>query len=229
MTAPYHCFDSTLLLTSERHKASTDKVLALQKLSKSYSPFYKPSQIISIDDARRRRSQHSDKSVELAAIAELLHLVFYCSTPGMRPYPAAGGIYTVQLYLIANSVINLDNGVYFLRYSDEALEQIGTSDDASTFQSQNLFQNSMRLVPLTLLLIADTQIAQNKYHDRSSRMALIEAGCLLQTIYLASTRLGLPACALGAISDRSAFSVAKLRMSKDVIFACAMAVGGSEV
>lgn len=227
MSPHYHCFDSTLLLTSERHKAANDQALTLQKLSTSFAPFYKPSRVITIEDARLRRSHHSSKSVALATVAELLHLTFYHSTPGMRPYPAAGGIYTVQLYMIATGVNNLEGGVYFLRYSEQALEQIGSAQEALDFKAQNLFQNHAHDAPLIFLLIADTQIAKNKYHDRSSRMALIEAGCLVQTIYLASTHLRLSTCALGAISDRSAIRIARLRTSSDIIFACGMALGGA--
>jgi SagB-type dehydrogenase family enzyme len=228
MNHPSEIFDSTLKLMSQQQSVAASQATILQKTSQSLAPFYKPIGEINIEQARNRRSSHSYGSLLLSEVAELLHLsMFNTDTEGLRPYPAAGGIYTVNMYLVANQVSQLNSGIHYVRWSDKSLEQIGTAETAKIFLENSVFQPDKESIPLIALLVADTRLSYYKYHDRSIRMAFIEAGGLLQTLYLAGTKLGLSVCALGAISDRAALRLCKLDPSSEVMLACGLAIGGN--
>src|SRR5690242_8182997 len=129
MNHPSELYDSTLLLMAEQRGISDNQAIAIQKTSLSFAPFYKAMDSISIENARNRRSSRNFGSLELSNLAELLHLsMFNTNTEGLRPYPAAGGIYSVNMYFVSLQVKQLPAGIHFLRWSDKSLEQIGTED-----------------------------------------------------------------------------------------------------
>ena len=162
----------------------------------------------------------------LKELGELLHLSLYSSErPDARPYPAAGGIYSVNLYFAAMSVDGLPSGIHFVRWQDQALEQIGSEGAARELYDQTYHPN-MNDLPLIAVLVADLRLSTYKYRDAAMRMAYIEAGALLQTLYLAANKLNLPICALGGISDRAALKITKMEPSADIIFNCGVAIGG---
>lgn len=220
-------FDSTLALSTPATAVHPELARQIRSASLSFAPYYNPKQSVSIDDARRRHSSYSSNRVKLKDLAELLHLSLFDTTrPDARPYPAAGGIYSVQLYLAALAVDGLNSGIHFVRWTDKTLEEIGCEQEAQCLYEQ-LFQPGKLSMPLIGLLVADLRHASFKYRDAAYRMAYIEAGALLQTMYLAASRLELPICALGGISDRTALQVTKLAPSADIVFTCGLAIGGT--
>ena len=219
-------FDSTLVLTTDKTAISEDTARQIQQANRTFAPYYKPLQSISIEDARTRKSSYEFGAVGLKELGELLHLSLYSSErPDARPYPAAGGIYSVNLYLAAMSVDGLPSGIHFVRWQDQVLEQIGSDSAARELYDQTYHPN-MNDVPLIAVLVADLRLSTYKYRDAAMRMAYIEAGALLQTLYLAANKLNLPICALGGISDRAALKITKMEPSTDIIFNCGVAIGG---
>jgi SagB-type dehydrogenase family enzyme len=105
------------------------------------------------------------------------------------------------------------------------LEQIGSESAARELYDQTYHPN-MNDLPLIAVLVADLRLSTYKYRDAAMRMAYIEAGALLQTLYLAATKLHLPICALGGVSDRAALKITKMEPSADIIFNCGAAIGG---
>lgn len=219
-------FDSTLALSTPKTAIPQEVARQMRMASLTFAPYYNPAQSVSIDDARHRQSSYSDQSLTIRDLAEFLHLsLFETTRPETRPYPAAGGIYSVQLYLAALSVEGLNAGIHFVRWTDKTLEEIGTAAEAQALYDQ-LFQPGKMSMPLIALLVADLRQSSFKYRDAAYRMAYIEAGALLQTMYLAGAKLNLPICALGGISDRTALKVTKLEPSADIIFTCGATIGG---
>ena len=224
----YELHKSSVLLTSKANVPSSDLSIRLRETSESVAPYYKPLETISIEEARTRRSTLSGVSISAQSMAELLFLsMFDTKDEGRRPYPAAGGVYTVQMYLLAYQVKDLAGGVYFVRWSDRNLEKIGSLDAAVRFREEAIFQEKKESIGAIGLLVSDARLARIKYHDRAWRMGMIEAGALLQTLYLAGSKLSLPICGLGAISDRAVLKLCRLQPSADVSFACGVAIGGN--
>lgn len=219
--------ESTLLLTDEQHRATNKKSMMLHDASKSTGHFYRPSSTLSIEWARERRSRHSTSALHISQLGNLLNLsLFETNVSGLRPYPAAGGIYSVHPYIAALNVEELESGVHYVDCNSRRFGQIGTSEKVSSFLVSGIHQENKDQISAIMLLIIDTRLSMMKYHDRAWRFGLLEAGCLMQTIYLAAEKLGIAACGLGGISDRSALKLCGLIPSESVMFACGIALGG---
>lgn len=227
--APFELHASSVLLPSGLAAVTPAEAVDLSIRARTAGPFFKPLGHVSIDEARQRRSAYNVATgLEMAQLAELLHLaMFDTDSAGKRPYPAAGAIYAVQVYLAAYHVNNLEAGVYYVRWSEAMLERVDTAESAERFRDDAVLQPGKEEVPLIALLVADTRLSHRKYHERSTRFALIEAGCLLQTLSLAAAKLKLTVCGLGAISDRAALRLCQMQPHDQVVFACGMAIGGS--
>ena len=221
-------FDSSLQLSTPKTTVSESLARQIYQSNLTFAPYYKAHEKITINDARGRQSSREFPTLSLKNIGELLNLsLFDVARPGSRPYPAAGGIYCVHLYLAALGIGDLNSGIHYVRVSDKTLEKIGEEAEAKDI-NQSLWQPSSSTMPLVALLVADLRLLQYKYRDLAYRMAMIEAGALMQTMYLAAAKLELPICALGGISDRAALKVTKLAPCDEVVFACGIAIGGPQ-
>ena len=226
MNSSFELFESSLLLRDLRHRPSPQSSQALAEAARSYGPYHDTDWVIGIEDALTRRSRPSEgDSPYLRDLAELiLKAVVESSDPARRPYPAAGAIYTAQMYFVVRRVPDLPSGTYFFRAADVALERIGSSEEAEEFLVDGLYQDRQENIPALVLLLSDITLAKQKYHDLAIRFALLEAGAVLQNCYLAAERLGLAVCALGAISDRRALDVCHRIGNDDVFFAGALSI-----
>jgi SagB-type dehydrogenase family enzyme len=230
MASSFELFESSLLLRDLRHRPSPQSSLALTEAARSYGPYHDTDWVISVDDALTRRSRPSDRNTpQLRDLAELiLKAVVESSDPARRPYPAAGAIYTAQMYVVVRRVQDLPSGTYFFRAVDAALERIGSAEEAEEFLDNGLYHDHQETIPAVLLLISDITLARQKYHDLAIRFALLEAGAVMQNCYLAAERLGLAVCALGTISDRQAFDVCHRVGGDNVFFAGGLSIAGRQ-
>jgi SagB-type dehydrogenase family enzyme len=120
-------------------------------------------------------------------------------TYSSRPYPAAGSAYELELYLTVSNCEGLARGLYHYDAGSHALVAI----DASTRQLQALsmaaeFAMDASGPPQILITIAARfgRISW-KYSSIAYALILKDAGCLIQTFYLAATDMGLDGCAIG--------------------------------
>jgi SagB-type dehydrogenase family enzyme len=228
MQRPYELFESTLMGMSGAQAPPASLGAELSVAAQTAGPFLRPLGSVSIAAARRRRSERAYGRLEVGALAELLSLTLLdAAQPGSRPYPAAGALYAVHPYLAVLDVDGLDAGVYYVRWATGTLERLDDGEAARTFVDEALVQEDKASIPAVALLMADTRMARTKYHDRAARFAMIEAGCLLQTLYLAAAELGLGVCGLGAIADRAALRLCQLPPSPQVFLTCGAALGGA--
>lgn len=217
-------WESSLLLDINQHQSSHEEIVTLQDFSKTMGPFNMTGKSVSINEAKTRRSRAEKRRFfSFGDLVNFIHLSFYATnTENLRPYPAAGAIYSVQFYLIAYDIHDLPSGVYYLRWSDKQLELVNSEDQAISFRHSHIFQNNKERFSAIALMVIDTQLSSSKYHDRAWRFGLIEAGALLQTMYLAAEKLELATCALGAIADRPALQLCGLTPHQSRIFACGL-------
>jgi crotonobetainyl-CoA:carnitine CoA-transferase CaiB-like acyl-CoA transferase len=88
-------FRSSLELLESEHTPTEEYSTALRRIALTNAPYYRPSEIVSIDDARTRRSRNSINTVQVlgSEVATLLHLsLFATNGDNRRPYPAAGAL-----------------------------------------------------------------------------------------------------------------------------------------
>jgi SagB-type dehydrogenase family enzyme len=160
-------------------------------------------------------------------LAELLHLSLYATADdeGRRPYPAAGGLYSAHLYLAVYDVAGIEAGMYYVRWCDQVLEGINTGEATAEFLRLDMYQADQETIPCIALIMLDTTLAHAKYGHRAFRFGLLEAGALMQTIYLAAEKVGLSVSTLGLVCDRPALRLCRLAPGEHVSYATSLSIG----
>lgn len=122
----------------------------------------------------------------------------------LRPYPSAGGLYPVQIYVIAVDVRGLDSGVYFYQPEAHAVRQLKEISDTSELPSLFYSSNDVFEPNPPNFIFALTGLlgrSKAKYGDRGYRFVLQESGHIAQNILLASQCLSLAAVPYGGFKD----------------------------
>jgi SagB-type dehydrogenase family enzyme len=221
---------SSLALRGPMHRPSILLSAGLQDLAESTGPYYRPDITLDISSARTRRSRGSSGTPRLEA-GDLLSLIdlaaFDTDAPSRRPYPAAGALYATHLYFCVCKVNGIPSGIYYLRWVDRRLERIGNEDEADGFIEQAVDQEDKDSIQCLILVLIRTEISSAKYSDRAIRFAMLEAGALMQTCYLAGESLGIRVCALGTISERLAMELCRAQAEESTRLGVALSVAGT--
>jgi SagB-type dehydrogenase family enzyme len=116
----------------------------------------------------------------------------------LRPYPAGGGCYELEIYLIIRSCQGFASGLY---YYDPKNHRICKISDPTSATDQILLEAKLangRVVPQVLIcLAARFSRVSWKYESIAYATILKNVGVLYQTMYLVATAMGLAPCALG--------------------------------
>jgi SagB-type dehydrogenase family enzyme len=141
-----------------------------------------------------------------------------------RPAPSPGGMYPLELYLIARNVAGVDPGTYHFQPVGHGLEQVRDAIPPPALHGY-LFMNQPYVVEasVTLVMTAVFERSLKKYGDRGYRYALIEAGHVAQNISLVCAALGLAGCPLGGFFDIEVAQLLKLDIARELpIYAFAL-------
>lgn len=159
-----------------------------------------------LDDAlRARRSQRAPfppGRFDQKTLAALLELS--AGTTGavgderLRAYPSAGGLYAIELYLLARAPCAL-RGIYHYAPNRHVLAELGPepADLSDVLYADGLEHGA----PVLLVLTTVFDRIHDKYGERGYRFALLEAGHLAQNLLLVAQSLGLPAVPLGGFAE----------------------------
>lgn len=132
------------------------------------------------------------------ALLSLFQNVFGKEVP---EYPSAGGLYPVQAYLyLSRNGIDMNRGLYLYDFEEGFVRQVITPDLAliyKAFESHSLVEDSGAVV----VLVANLEVSQRKYSNRSYRYACLEAGHIAQNFYQQVKPLELSACEYGGFCD----------------------------
>ncbi len=118
-----------------------------------------------------------------------------------RPYPAGGGLYELETYVVVSRCVNLEPGLYhydpaehqLIRLSDRTPEVQQMLRDAA--ESTGLPEDSLQVL---LILAARFPRLAWKYESIAYALTLKHVGVVYQTTYLAATAMGLAPCAVGS-------------------------------
>lgn len=171
------------------------------------SPVYKSQFSVeqALKNVRPRRS-YSDDAVSLENVSQLLWAAQGVNVEwGDRTAPSSKSTYPLSLYLIANNITNLENGLYLYIPGDRqivhTLDPI-TSGNYQTALFNNLNQNSMKNPAGVFVITGNMNKMAEAYggvaHDREVYM---EAGHAAQNIYLQAESLKLGSVALGSFDE----------------------------
>jgi SagB-type dehydrogenase family enzyme len=136
-----------------------------------------------------------------------------------RPFPSAGGLYPLELYVATQQVAELADGIYHYDARAHALELLRPGRYHDTLADLTIEQHVLRDANLVILLAAVFQRTQWKYGQRGYRYVWIEAGHVAENIYLVAAALGLGPVAIGGFFDEQVNRLVGLpRDEEDVIY-----------
>ncbi|HEX5874751.1 MAG TPA: SagB family peptide dehydrogenase [Pyrinomonadaceae bacterium] len=118
-----------------------------------------------------------------------------------RPYPAAGGLYELELYVVSNACEDLDPGHYHYEPQTHQLRKIS----APSAHTESLLMDASQgttvpreKIQILIIVAARFQRISWKYSSMAYAATLKNTGVLFQTMYLVATAMGLAPCAVGS-------------------------------
>lgn len=119
-----------------------------------------------------------------------------------RPVPSGGGLYPLELYVLARNVDGLATGVFHYAALTHTAEQVRTVPLPEPFLA-GLFLGQPYAASSAAIVVLSAVVERSlwKYGDRGYRYILLEAGHAAQNLNLAAAALGLGSCNLGGFFD----------------------------
>ena len=141
-------------------------------------------------------------SVDLADVSQLLWAAQGINRPdGHRTAPAAGGIYALEMYVVAARVRGLPAGVYHYRQAGHVLETVSTGDRLQAITDSATHQAWQADAALAVVFTSDYARLSGRFRDRAERYVPMEVGFAAQNLYLEVAALGLGTTFAGSFQD----------------------------
>ena len=140
--------------------------------------------------------------------------------------PSAGGLYPLELYVLARNVNDLATGLYHYDCVADDLAFIAARPWEGEAKKALYSWSHVNCVPAIIGIGAAFDKTQVKYGPRGYRYILLEAGHVAQNICLAVGELGMSSLCLGGYRDSVLNRLLKLDGSK-VAVVYTVAVGES--
>jgi SagB-type dehydrogenase family enzyme len=119
----------------------------------------------------------------------------------LRAWPSAGGLYPLDVYLIAAKVEGLESGIYHYNIIENALEKI-KSRSLDIILDEGFFrQEFITNASVTILFVACFERTKSKYGERGYRYVLLDTGHASQNILLTCEQLKINAVAIAGFCD----------------------------
>jgi SagB-type dehydrogenase family enzyme len=160
---------------------------------------------------RRSVRDFSNAALELSQVAQLVWAAqgVTCAA-GHRAAPSAGGLYALDLHIIAANVHGLPAGVYKYEQLTHELVSLTEGDLRGQLAHAALEQPAIPQAAAIFLVSAVYARISDKYGERGIRYAHMEAGHAAQNLLLQAVALGLGAVLVGAFDDAAVRRVLRL-------------------
>jgi SagB-type dehydrogenase family enzyme len=176
-----------------------------------------------------------DSPVELTELGSLLHAAY--GVLGSveldwefleRPVPSGGGLYPLELYILAQQVRNLSGGAYHYVPLGHRLEVVHHHPLPRLLTSE-MFLGQPYLIEAAAIIIITAVVERSlwKYEDRGYRYILLEAGHVAQNLNLCASAMGLASLNLGGFFDEDVMRLLRLDLDREIVV-YAVALGRSE-
>lgn len=203
--------NSKITRSAPRIAQSTESILVAPSGFKRYvhspprdlpPPGADGSSLLSVLRARRSCRTYAGEPLSLEAVSELAFHALGTPDGGYRRcVPSAGGLYPLELYVVALDVTGLDAGLYHYDVRSHALRQLEEGDCRSRLAQTVFIEDAVAKAGAMMVLTSVFGRSKIKYGERAYRFALLEAGHVMQNICLAATVLGLGTCPVGGFID----------------------------
>ncbi|MYT31976.1 MULTISPECIES: SagB/ThcOx family dehydrogenase [unclassified Streptomyces] len=158
--------------------------------------------------ARRSVRGYAPDPVPLPLLAALLaraarvrgHLAPRAYQQTQRPAPSGGARHSLEIYLLARTVDGLAAGAYHYDPFTHALHRLAPwTDELAAFQQRTVTDPALleAAPPASLCLASVAARTTWKYEGMALSLIYRDTGCLMQTLSLTATDLGLASCLTG--------------------------------
>ena len=170
-----------------------------------------------VQAARRSQRVHGPRLLYAARLGEFLFRVgrvhdiweVFGVTFVSRPYPSAGALYELELYVAVGACDGVDPGLYHYAGDHHHLARISApAGNVERLLSDAAAGMGVSSEPQVLIVLAARfpRIA-TKYGPLAYSLMLKNVGVVMQTMYLSATAMGLAGCAVG-VGDAALFAEA---------------------
>jgi SagB-type dehydrogenase family enzyme len=158
-----------------------------------------------------RRASIRNFNGQSISVTELSGLLDVCvkargtrPVPTRRPYPSGGALYPVELYLLAQNMSGLAQGVFHYNATTHSLDVVSQQSVAlrdyffDPPAARSGGRSMLDSAAVAIILTSWVRRSYGKYRERAWKLALLEAGHIAQNLYLgaaATDDLGI--CGLG--------------------------------
>jgi SagB-type dehydrogenase family enzyme len=154
---------------------------------------------------RRSVREYAAGPLTLGQVSQILWAAHGITGPnGKRTTPSARAVYPLQVWFVANDVTGLAPGIY--RYVPEAhaLATVSAGDHRAAITAAASGQKSVETAAGVVIVVGDSVLAAEKFHGRTLAWLGMEAGFVVQDVYLETTALGLGTVMVGGFQDAAA-------------------------
>jgi SagB-type dehydrogenase family enzyme len=166
-------------------------------------------------EARRSIRRYAARPVTISQLGDLLYRAarvraLIPGAPGRkggelsdRPYPSSGACHELELYLAVGECSGLARGIYHYDPLGHRLELV-TADEgvlANLLACARVATAMAGPPPVVITITARFRRLSWKYEGLPYRLMLLNAGVLIQTLYLICTAMHLAPCAIGGTSS----------------------------
>jgi len=151
---------------------------------------------------RRSVREFTKDPLDLSQIAQLLWAAQgVTGAEAHRTAPSAGGLYALEIYLIAANVKGLPAGIYKYECLTHEVVSLMEGDTRQRLFRSTLEQASISQAAAIFALAGVYERISAKYGERGIRYTHMEAGHAAQNLLLQAVALGLGAVLVGAFDD----------------------------
>lgn len=177
---------------------------------------------------RRTRRAYRPEPLTLGALSQLLWAAngktAELREAILRTAPSAGALYPIELYIMANRVEGLRQGIYHYNVDKHNLALIRSGDYSDEAALGSLGQAMLTKSGVVVFMSAVIQRSRWKYGQRAYRYIYLDAGHVAQNICLAGESLSLGVCPIGAFYDDELNDILKLDGTEETVV-YALAIG----
>lgn len=173
------------------------------------SPRYKGN--LSVEEAifkRRSIRSYKNQALSLEEVSQLLWSAGGVTIDGItgatKAYPSAGGIYPLEIYLVAAEVKGLNKGIYRYNWQKHTITLIKEGDFRRQLTQAALGQGMVQDAPISIVFTAVYSRTTIRYGRRGEiRYVPMDVGGAGQNVHLQAEALGLGTVIIGAFYDEA--------------------------
>ena len=151
---------------------------------------------------RRSVREYAPGPLTLAEVSQLMWVAQGITGPdGKRATPSARAVYPLQVWLVANDVTGLAAGIYRYEPKEHALALVTPGLQHDSVAAAARGQASIEHAAAVVAVAGDSALAATKFRGNADRWLGMEAGFVVQDVYLEATALGLGTVMVGGFEE----------------------------